>query len=84
MLKGVSDKAGVVEEWGSLWKYSDFVPVPAAMGGTTAEWQPRKQLRDMAPLCQAIGTVSQPSRCAGCTCPWVGQPTWSMGPGSRE
>lgn len=35
MLKGISDKVGVVEEWGSLLKGSDFVP--AALGGTLAE-----------------------------------------------
>lgn len=42
MLKGVSDQLGVVEEWGSLLKGSDFVP--AALGGTIAEGQHRNQL----------------------------------------
>lgn len=42
MLKGVSDQVGVVEEWGSLLKGSDFVPM--ALGGTIAEGQHRNQL----------------------------------------
>lgn len=41
MFEGISDRMVVVEGSMFFLKHGDFVPVPAAVGGTVAEWQPR-------------------------------------------